>query len=56
MVGMNREEFIGVAEETLDSLPEELRSRLGRCVILPMPRLTWIPWGSRTLILAKRKQ
>ena len=31
---MTREEFVNVAEETLDSLPEEFRSRIQNVVIL----------------------
>jgi hypothetical protein len=47
MVGMNREEFIGVAEETLDSLPEELRSRIGRRIRLGMQsnQTNWSDYG-----------
>jgi predicted Zn-dependent protease with MMP-like domain len=31
---MNREEFVKIAEETLDSLPEEFRSRIQNVAIL----------------------
>jgi len=52
---MNREDFISVAEETLDSLPEELRSCIQNVAILvedvPRTQLPSRPGQAKRLLL-----
>jgi predicted Zn-dependent protease with MMP-like domain len=51
---MKREDFINVAEETLDSLPEEFRSRIQNVAILVEdfpPHQSRRPGGPRGLLL-----
>ena len=52
---MNREEFINVAEETLESLPEEFRSRIRNVAILvedfPPNQPSLSPGQQRRLLL-----
>ena len=52
---MTREEFVNVAEETLDSLPEEFRSRIQNVAILVEnypPKSRSQPGQRRQLLLA----
>ena len=52
---MKREDFINVAEEALDSLPEEFRSRIKNVAILvedfPPNQSPLQPWHQRRLLL-----
>jgi len=52
---MKREDFINIAEETLDSLPEEFRSRIQNLAILvedfPPHQLPPRPGQQRRLLL-----